>query len=198
MLLIFGTVVCVLSGTLCFRNYNCVFHFTLSWLYLFHTSAQYIASYIVYWYGLLDINCFQLFMLWKVFFSPTMMNSFVQYISLAWPSWFFRLEMHCSRLFWLQGFYWEISFYSNEFFFYLTCILSLVAFNTLLLFYILSVLTMVCCHCYRGCGTWEIGADKWGRLKSHTIVNFIQSICHFILWGLRKITRIKFSWVQVV
>lgn len=38
----------------------------------------------------------------------------------------------------------------------------------------------------RGGGTRENGAWKWSRLKSHAVANFIQSIRHFIFWGLRN------------
>lgn len=36
-------------------------------------------------------------------------------------------------------------------------------------------------------------ADKWGRLKSHAIANFRQSLRQFILWGFRKVTWVKFK-----
>jgi hypothetical protein len=28
----------------------------------------------------------------------------------------------------------------------------------------------------KGSGTWENGANKWGKLRSHALANFMQSI----------------------
>ena len=48
-------------------------------------------------------------------------------------------------------------------------------------------------HHSRGSGTWEHGANEYGRLKSHIIASFIQILGQFILGGLRKVTLVKFS-----
>lgn len=42
-----------------------------------------------------------------------------------------------------------------------------------------------------GSGSWEDEANKWGRLKSHAIANFIQCISQFIFWGLKGVGWIK-------
>ena len=45
----------------------------------------------------------------------------------------------------------------------------------------ISFFSEICVYYSRGGGTWENATDKWDRLKSHRIANFIQSIRQFIL-----------------
>ena len=45
-------------------------------------------------------------------------------------------------------------------------------------------------HCSGGGGTWENGADKRGRLKSHAIANFVQNLRQFILWVKSHMSKV--------
>lgn len=81
----------------------CVFNF----IYFLHLQ---ILTHVLFRLGILDINVFWMFIIWKVLFSPWIMTyRFADCVSLGWPLQTFRSWSI------FQSFHWEISCYFPEF-----------------------------------------------------------------------------------
>lgn len=102
LFLIWGTIVCVFSGTLCFNKHGFLLLYMISLLCSFLSSTMHISSCIFFHYCYW-ICIFQVVYFMNSFSLSIMTDDFAGHISLDWPSQFFN-TWSCSSLFWLLKF----------------------------------------------------------------------------------------------
>ena len=104
---------------------------------------------------------------WSLKISEALFQNEIRYI--LWP---LKLELtSSSRTVWTWG---QTLFCKYQCIISGLCVLSLPIIPFKYIFYIrllLGPVMILSCHHSRGSGTWENGDDKWGMLKSRTIVN---------------------------
>lgn len=96
LILLLSVSMCVVNGTLCFKNYGYVFSSTVYYSYAV-LQSRFCFQYFIF------VECFTLYMPWNEILSSIMADNFTGFnwlccYSLLW------VEMDCSWLFWLSKF----------------------------------------------------------------------------------------------